>query len=320
MKVLSMVAKLAGVAAASLSLAQAAAPQVKTQAPGFYRMMLGDFEVTTVLDGSLMLQLDQLLTNIKPGEMQALLARQYLASPVETCVDTFLINTGSKLVLIDTGAGSFFGPTVGKFLTNLRAAGYQPEQIDDVLITHLHGDHIGGLVTAGGQRLFPNAIVHADQHEVDYWLSTANLANAAPDAKGGFQRATTALKPYIDAKRFQPFEAGVEVVPGIRTIAAYGHTPGHTLYAVESKGQKLVLWGDLLHVAAVQFPQPSVTIRFDTDSNAAEAAREKALSDAAAQGYWVGLAHVPFPGLGRLRAEGTGYAWIPATYSDLPAK
>ena len=320
MKALSVVAKLAGVAAASLSLAQAAAPQVKTQAPGFYRMMLGDFEVTTIFDGSRALQLDQLLTNIEPAEAQALLAREYLGFAVETCINTFLINTGGKLVLVDTGAGSFFGPTVGKLLTNLKAAGYQPEQIDDVLITHMHGDHIGGLITAGGQRLFPNAIVHADQHDVDYWLSATNLANAAPDAKGGFQRATTSLQPYIDAKKFQPFVAGVEVVPGIRTIAAYGHTPGHTVYAVESKGQKLLLWGDLLHVAAVQFPRPSVTIRFDTDSKAAKATREKALSDAAAQGYWVGIAHVPFPGLGRVRAEGTGYAWIPATYSDLPAK
>jgi glyoxylase-like metal-dependent hydrolase (beta-lactamase superfamily II) len=141
------------------------------------------------------------------------------------------------------------------------------------------------------------------------------MEKAPADAKGGFQQATASLKPYVDAKRFQPFEGGAEIVPGIRAMAAHGHTPGHSVYAVESKGQKLMLWGDLLHVAAVQFPQPTVTIRFDTDSKAAEASREKALSDAASQGYWVGIAHVPFPGLGHVRTDGQGYAWIPANYS-----
>jgi glyoxylase-like metal-dependent hydrolase (beta-lactamase superfamily II) len=303
------------------SAAHAAAPAVKTQAPGFYRTTLGGFEVTTVLDGTIMLDTGQLLTNVKAGEADALLAKSFLKSPVETSVNTFLINTGTKLVLVDTGAGTLFGPTVGHFMANLKAAGYKPEQIDDVVITHMHGDHIGGLVTTSGQRAFPNAVVHADKHDADYWLSKAEMAKAPADAQGGFKGAMASFQPYIDAKKFQPFEAGVEIVPGIRSMPAHGHTPGHTVYAVESQGQKLLLWGDLLHVAAVQFPEPSVTIRFDSDSKAAEAQREKALKEAAAGGYWVGIAHVPFPALGHVRAEGTGYAWVPAHYSaNAPAK
>lgn len=307
-----------GLAAAAVvagsQMAGAAAPQLKTQAPGFYRMTLGDFEVTTILDGTMNLDVTSLLTNTTPGLVDALLTKQHLKSPVETSVNTFLINTGSKLVLIDTGAGSLFGPTVGQFLTNLKAAGYSPEQIDEVCITHMHGDHLGGL-SKNGQRTFPNAVVHVDKADADYWLSKANMDKAPADGKGGFQSAMAAMKPYQDAGKFQPLAGASQVVPGIRTVAAHGHTPGHSLYSVESKGQKLVLWGDLLHVAAVQFPQPSVTIRFDSDSPAARTQREKALADAATQGYWVGIAHVPFPGIGHVNAEGKGYVWTPVNYS-----
>jgi glyoxylase-like metal-dependent hydrolase (beta-lactamase superfamily II) len=295
---------------------EAAAPQQKTQAPGYYRMMLGDTEITTLSDGTFPMEADKLLTDITPKQLDAALARSYLKEPIETSVDAFLVNTGSKLVLVDTGAGVLFGPTVGKLLANLRASGYRPEQIDEIYITHMHGDHIGGLLL-DGKIAFPNAVVRASQQEADFWLSKSNMDAAPKDRKDGFEAAMNMLNPYISAGKFKPFNGDTELVPGVRAVAAPGHTPGHTFYVVESKGQKLVLWGDLLHVAAVQFPNPGVTIRFDTDSAMAAAQRKKAFADAAAHGDWVAAAHLPFPGIGHLRAAGSGYVFVPINYSAL---
>jgi glyoxylase-like metal-dependent hydrolase (beta-lactamase superfamily II) len=295
---------------------QAAAPQQKTQAPGYYRMMLGDTEITTLSDGTFPMEADKLLTDITPKQLDAALARSNLKGPIETSVDAFLVNTGSKLVLVDTGAGVLFGPTVGKLLGNLKASGYRPEQIDEIYITHMHGDHIGGLLL-DGKIAFPNAVVRASQQEADFWLSKSNMDAAPKDRRDAFEAATNMLNPYIAAGKFKPFNGDTELVPGVRAVAAPGHTPGHTLYVVESKGQKLVLWGDLLHVAAVQFPNPAVTIRFDSDSAMAVAQRKKVFADAAAHGDWVAAAHLPFPGIGHLRAAGSGYIFVPINYSAL---
>ena len=298
--------------------ADASAPIVKTAAPAYYRMMLGDFEVTALSDGTVDLPVDKLLTNVKPGQVDKALARAFLTAPVETSVNAYLINTGTKLVLIDTGAAGLFGPTLGKLQANLKAAGYTAEQVDEVYITHLHPDHVGGLFV-DGKMAFPNAVVRADKHDADFWLSEANMKKAPKDLQGFFQGAMASLNPYVKADKFKAFEGNTDLVPGVKAIATHGHTPGHAIYAIESKGQKLVLWGDLMHVAAVQFPNPSVTIQFDTDSKAAAAQRKKAYADAAKGGYIVGSAHLSFPGLGRLRAEGAGYVFVPVNYSP-PAK
>ena len=307
-----------GIAGALLlaAAAHAAAPQVKTQAPGFYRVMLGDFEVTALSDGTVALPVDTLLTNTTKAKSDKTLARNFLKSPVETSVNGYLINTGTKLVLVDTGAAGLFGPTLGRLAESLKAAGYQPEQVDEIYLTHMHPDHVGGLM-AGDKMAFPNAIVRADQHDADFWLSQANLDKAPADAKGFFQGAMASLNPYVAAGKFRPFNGSTDLMPGVKAIAAPGHTPGHSIYVVESAGQKLVLWGDLMHVAAVQFPEPSVTIQFDTDSKAAAVQRKRAYADAARHGYLVGSAHLSFPGLGHLRAEGKGYAWVPLNYSGL---
>ena len=298
--------------------AYASAPIVKSAAPAYYRMMLGDFEVTAISDGTVALPVDKLLTNVKPGQVDKALARAFLKAPVETSVNGYLINTGTKLVLIDTGAAGLFGPTLGKLQANLKAAGYTAEQVDEVYITHLHPDHVGGLFV-DGKMAFPNAVVRADKHDADFWLSEANMKKAPKDLQGFFQGAMASLNPYVKADKFKAFEGNTDLVPGVKAIATHGHTPGHAIYAIESKGQKLVLWGDLMHVAAVQFPNPSVTIQFDTDSKAAAAQRKKAYADAAKGGYIVGSAHLSFPGLGRLRAEGAGYVFVPVNYSP-PAK
>ena len=294
--------------------AHAEAPMVKTSAPGYFRMMLGDFEVTALSDGTVALPVNKLLTNTTPGKVDQVLAKSFLKAPLETSVNGYLINTGAKLVLVDTGAAGLFGPPLGNLVTNLKAAGYQPEQVDAVVITHMHADHVGGLM-AGDKLAFPNATVHADQHDADFWLSQANMDKAPKEAKGFFQGAMASLNPYVAAGKFKPFNGDTELVPGIKAQASRGHTPGHSTYVVQSKGQKLVLWGDLMHVAAVQFADPSVTIQFDTDSKAAAVQRKKAYADAAKQGYWVAAAHLSFPGIGHLRSEGKGYAFVPVNYS-----
>ncbi len=297
------------------SAVQAAAPQQKTQAPGYYRFMLGEVEITALSDGTFQMEPGGML-RINPQQLEPALTRAYLKSPVETSVNGFLINTGSKLVLVDTGAGTLFGPTLGRLLGNLEASGYRPEQVDEIYITHMHGDHIGGLL-ADGKPAYPNAVVRAARQEADFWLSKPHTDAAPKDRKEGYQAAMNMLNPYVSAGKFKPFNGDTELVPGIRAVATPGHTAGHTVYVVESKGQKLVLWGDLMHVASVQFPDPTVTISFDTDSDMAAAQRKRIFADAAEQGLWVGGAHLSFPGIGHLRAMGPEYLFVPANYSAL---
>lgn len=310
---------LLGICALGTLQAEAAAPMVKTSAPGFYRVMLGDFEITALSDGTVALPVNTLLTNISKGKIDKALAKSYLSSPLETSVNAYLINTGDKLVLVDTGAAGLFGPTLGHFMENLKAAGYQPEQIDEIYITHLHGDHMGGLMV-GEQLAFPNAVLRVDQRDIDFWLSQANM-DAAPEAmKGFFKGAVASIGPWVKAGKLKTFDGNTDLIPGVKSVSTYGHTPGHSIYMVESRGQKLALWGDLMHVAAVQFATPEVTIQFDIDSKSAAKQRQQAYAEAAKQGYLIGSAHLSFPGLGHLRKVDKGYSWLPVNYSPMYGK
>jgi glyoxylase-like metal-dependent hydrolase (beta-lactamase superfamily II) len=301
----------------AVAVALAAAPFAKTQPPGWYRMKLGDFEITVLADGTSMMPAGAFLTNIGAADLQQALSRAFLKDPVPTSDNGFLVNTGSKLVLIDTGNGERGDPNVGKLVANLKASGYQPEQVDEVYITHMHGDHIGGL-TENSRPVFPHATVRADKREAEYWLSAANMNKADKDARGRFEAARTALDPYIAAGRFKTFDGATDLVPGVRSLPAYGHTPGHSFYVIESQGEKLVLCGDLLHVGAVQFANPAVGLRFDSDPTEAIAQRQKLLADAASQKYWIGAAHLAFPALGHVAKAGDGYAWVPVNYPQPP--
>ncbi len=289
-------------------------PQAKTQAPGYYRMMLGDFEVTVVSDGTVPLPADKLLTDIPVEEVRALVGRSRATLPLEASINTFLIHTGDHLILVDAGAGRAFGPKFGgRLIANLRAAGYQPEQVDAVLLTHIHGDHSMGL-TVDGARVFPNADVYVNRVERDFRLSPDEAAKASPGDKHYFEEAHQALDLYIKASRIKVFDGAVELFPGIATRPAPGHTPGHTFFVVESRGQKLVLIGDTVHAAEVQFPRPSTTIQYDVDPSGAARRRLATFQEAADQRFWVGANHISFPGLGHIRAEGPGFTWIPAPY------
>ena len=257
--------------------AEAAAPQQHTPAPAYYRMMLGTFEITVLSDGTHPFPDAAVLTKpvapnstvrsrlfaSDPSEAATLLKAANLTAPTEGSINAFLINTGKKLILIDTGAGSLYGSCCGHLLSNLEAAGYRPEQIDEIFLTHLHEDHVGG-IAPNGKMAFPNAIVRANAVDAAYWLN-ANYERAAPAfLHGQFEGARISLLPYIKAGRFKTFRGATELYPGIQALPAPGHTPGHTFYEVTSAGKSLLIWGDVVHVAALQFPDPSITTEYDT--------------------------------------------------------
>lgn len=296
--------------------AHAAAPMAKTSAPGYYRMMLGDFEVTALSDGTHAMDVNQLLDQSQAQTIQQALKAADQPAVYEWSFNGFLVNTGSKLVLIDTGAGSAMGSDLGKLAARIKAAGYTPEQVDEIYITHMHPDHVGGLA-ADGNPVFPNAIVRAGKADADYWLSQAKRDKAPAEARELFDTAQKALAPYVKSGHFKPIAADGELVPGIRATNLGGHTPGHTGYVVESKGQKLLAWGDTLHVQTVQFAHPEVVIKFDTDNGSAEKVRERVLADAAKNGYLIAGAHLSFPGIGHVAADGAGYRWLPVSYAEI---
>ena len=301
-------------------LAQAEAPRVATQVPGYYRAQLGQFEITALFDGALELD-TKLLRNASATDLQRLLSRMFVGNPkMQTAVNAYLINTGSNLVLVDAGAAKLFGPSLGYVLQNMKAAGYEPAQVDTVVITHLHGDHIGGLNDANGQPLFTKAKILVAQADSDFWLSQ-KIADAAPaEVQPFFKMARDSAAPYLAAGQWKTFTEGSVLVPGIQAVKAHGHTPGHTAYAVESSGQKLLIWGDLVHAHAVQFAKPGVSIEFDIDQKQAIATRRSILKAMAASKSLVAGMHLPFPGIGHVRADGKDrYSWVPIEFAPLSA-
>lgn len=289
----------------------AAAPFATTPAVHYNRTKLGAFEVTTLADGTVELPMSKLLIGIKPADYKKTLDRHFMAEPFGTFDNAFLVNTGSKLLLVDSGAGKLFAPTLGLVASNLKAAGYKPEQVDAVLITHMHVDHVGGLVD-DGKIVFPNATIYASKPEADYWLSEENMNKAPEDKKGFFKGAQTALGPYVKAGKVKWFETDEELFPGVRATITRGHTAGHVTYTLESEGKKMYLLGDTVHMAAVQFEKPTVRIQFDSDPDQAEKNRMSAFSAAAKDGALIGAPHLPYPSIGRVRAEKKGFTFVPA--------
>jgi len=300
---------------AAINGAMAQAPQVGTQAPGYFRLALGDYEVTALFDGYNDLS-PKLLQGMSQSQIRALLARRSIETPgVQTAFNAFLVNTGKQLILVDTGAGQCIGATAGQLVANMQAAGYQPEQVDSILLTHLHLDHVCGLVDAQHQPLFNNATVYAAQAEATYWLDPQALAKAPAAGKAFFKIAQDSTAPYVAAGRFKTFAPGQSPLPGVveATLEA-GHTPGSTTYRFTSQNQSIVFMGDLVHNLAVQFEHPQVSISFDVNRQQAIRSRAAVFSAAAASKTWVTAAHLPFPGIGHITAVDKHFQWVPVEY------
>jgi glyoxylase-like metal-dependent hydrolase (beta-lactamase superfamily II) len=298
--------------------AQAAAPS-STENPGFYRMALGDFDIVALSDGTHPFPVETVMIDTSKETIAKALASEDLGLPLQGSINAFLVNTGKKLILIDTGAGALYGACCGRLLANLRAAGYQPEQVDEILLTHLHKDHVGGVLQAG-KIAFPNAVLRVARTDADYWRDPASRGKAPEFLRSFFDSASESLAPYAAAGRLRPFDGDIELEPGIRSVSEPGHTPGHTGYLVESRGQRLLVWGDIVHVAPVQLWDPQASVTYDTSDADAQRARRTLLDRAANEQLWIGAAHIAFPGLGHIRHDGEHYRWIPVNYETAPAR
>jgi glyoxylase-like metal-dependent hydrolase (beta-lactamase superfamily II) len=266
-------------------------------------MRVGDFELTSLSDGFTLIDRPILMGD--PDTMNRLAEAAYLTRwPLQLSVNCFLVNTGDSLILIDAGAGELMLPSMGHLDQSLAAAGVNPADIDQVLITHLHGDHIGGAVTPEGKARFPNALIRAGQADIDYWTSEANM-NQAAERKVRFVASRRAAMVY--GSRLQSVAPGAAIVPGIQALDSSGHTPGHTSYMIESGGTRVLATGDFLHVAPLQFSRPEITVRYDSDPDTARQVRRRLLDAAAAEQWILAIPHAPFPGLGRVRRDGASY-------------
>jgi len=289
----------------------AKAPAVGHQVLSAYRHMVGSVEVIALSDGAFDLPV-QLFPKADPAEAAKILTST--GAPTDkmgTAVNAFLVNTGDKLVLIDSGAGQLFGPTLGRFAANLTALGIDPAAVDVIAMTHLHPDHFGGLLTADAKLAFPNAAMFIAEADTKFWLDEAIAAKVPADNKPFFDQARMMVGPYVAAQKFQPAADGKEVVAGVTAMAAPGHTPGHTMYRINSGNESLLIWGDIVHSASLQFPHPGWAIAFDTDQDLAIATRTKVFDMTSADKLTVAGAHLPFPGIGHVVKSGTGYGYAP---------
>jgi glyoxylase-like metal-dependent hydrolase (beta-lactamase superfamily II) len=295
--------------------ALAKAPFAGAQAPGVYRQKIGAFEVTVLSDG--FLPLDPKIFTGDPAGSAKLLDSAFLPkAAIDTSVNEWLVNTGDKLVLIDTGTSNVYAPSLGRMATNLAAAGVDPATVDMVILTHMHPDHVAGLLTTDKKVAFPNATVHVHEADYQFWASIETAAKAPDDFKPFFEIARNAIRPYADAGKVLMFKDGNEVVPGISAMLAPGHTVGHTMLRLSSRGSDLLVWGDIVHNAALQFPEPDRAISFDTDQAMAISSRHRVFDMAATDRLLIAGAHLPFPGLGHVAKASTGYTYVPTPWNE----
>jgi glyoxylase-like metal-dependent hydrolase (beta-lactamase superfamily II) len=265
------------------------------------------------------------IAGLTTAQVGALLNRRYVPESkdgLQTAVNAYLVQVQKRLVLIDAGTADCFGAGLGRVVENLKAAGFQPDDVRDVLLTHAHPDHLCGVLTTDGRKAFPNATVWVDRDEAAYWQGAEAERRTPKDLRFIIGQAHRAFDTYGSTGRLRTFTPGDgSLPPGIEALATHGHTPGHTSYLIAGgvdPQDKLLVWGDLVHYHVVQFARPAASYEVDANRGQAILARRAMLQRSAAEGWWVAGAHLPFPGLGHVRAEGKAYAWVPAEYSPLP--
>lgn len=291
--------------------AHAAAPMKNTQAPYFYRFTHGKMEMTVASDGPLALgEPSGAFLGISKDDVGKLLIDNFL--PADNVVleqNALIVNTGSKLILFDSGMGTskMFGKTTGRLLRSMREAGVRPSAIDAVVITHGHIDHIGGLADARGKRIFPNAQVYISQADFDFWTDEKKLAG---DLKPFVKHARDNLLPYRDRIVF--VKDGQEFLPGFQAMATPGHTVGHMIFMITSEGKTLCNIGDLTHHPILLTERPRLQFAYDTDPKQAVESRVKGLDMLASQRIPLASFHFPWPGIGYLSKHGDGFRYHPA--------
>lgn len=283
-----------------------------TQSPGIHHKRIGDVVVTAINDG-MFEGAFSMLANFPASEAEALHQAAFRAIPPRLAINCYLIQTNNRLILVDAGFGGAIGDLAGHLADDLRAMGVAPGDVDTVLCTHLHPDHVGGLVDGAGAAVFPNAklVVHQADHR--FWSDDATLAGATTDQDRGFvQLARTTIAAYADRTRL--LTSG-EALPGISIIPEPGHTPGHSGWLIASGSESLLIWGDVVHMPGVQFPRPEVGMGFDVDGAAAIETRKRIMDMTAADRLLVAGMHLDFPGFGHVSRAGSGYAFIPDVWT-----
>jgi glyoxylase-like metal-dependent hydrolase (beta-lactamase superfamily II) len=280
--------------------------------PGFYRFKLGTIEITVISDGTLAFLAETLWLDRAEDARGLLTSTFQPPSPVGLEINTILVNTGDKLVLIDAGCGvDKFQKTTGRLLGNLAAAGYAPGDIDTILFTHFHFDHLWGISDhENASLLFPSAEFVATETEFAFW-SAPDLADKLPPEQ---QPRVTQANLKLAHPRLHLIKAEAEVAPGVTTFGTPGHTPGHIAVNISSGSEELLLTGDVVVNSAVSFLHPEWTFGFDIDVPLATKTRMAFLDRAAADKTLVGSYHLPFPGFGHVVREGSAYRWLPADW------
>ena len=296
------------------SFAQTApAPQV--QAPGFYRFKVGSFTVTTVHDGFFARPLEGFVRNAPLADVQAVLRDAFL--PQDRLVIPFTVtflDTGRDLVVFDSGNGvTAPGATNGRMISNMRAAGIDPARVTRVVMSHFHGDHVNGLLNAEGVAAFPNAEVIVPEAEIAWWGDATNETRSPEGQRATFANSARRLAPY--AARLRRIGPDAEVVPGVRSVAAYGHTPGHTCYHVADGADQMMFVADTTNRPELLARRPEFHIIFDFDAVAAEATRRRIYDRVATDRIRITGYHFPFPANGFLAKEGSGYRFVAADWS-----